>query len=134
MGVRTFVVGIPGSGPYADILDDAAAAGGTARSSEPYYYSVDPADRTQLESTIASVSLELLSCAFTLAHAPSDPTEVNVYVGGTLLPQNAGNGADGWELQGTTLTFLGSACQALEAQPDTQVAAYEGCPTVIANQ
>jgi hypothetical protein len=134
MGVRTFVVGIPGSAPYADILDNAAAAGGTARSSEPYYYSVDTADRTQLESAIASVTLELLSCAFTLAHAPSNPAEVNVYVGGTLLPQNAGNGADGWELQGTTLTFLGSTCQTLEAQPDTQIAVYEGCPTVIANR
>ena len=131
LGVRTFVIGIPGSGPYADILDNAAAAGGTARLSEPYYYSVDTADRTQLESTIASVSLQLLSCAFTLAHAPANPAEVNVYVGGALLPQNAGNGVNGWQLEGTTLTFLGSTCQALEAQPNTEVAVYEGCPTVI---
>ena len=133
LGVRTFVVGIPGSGPYAGILDNAAAAGGTARSSEPYYYSVDTADQSQLESAIESVSLQLLNCEFTLAHAPANPAEVNVYVGGALLPKNADNGADGWQLEGTTLAFLGSSCQALEAQPNTEVAVYEGCPTVIAN-
>jgi hypothetical protein len=36
-------------------------------------------------------------------------------------------------VQGTTLTLLGTTCQTLEAQPNTQVAVYEGCPTVIAN-
>lgn len=131
IGVRTFVVGIPGSAPYADVLDNAAAAGGTARSSEPYYYSVDTSDRSQLESAIASVSLETLSCAFTLARAPSNPAEVNVYVGGSVLPLDEGSGSDGWTLQGTTLTLLGSTCQRLEAQPNTQVAVVEGCPTVI---
>jgi hypothetical protein len=131
IGVRTFVIGIPGSAPYADVLDNAAAAGGTARSSAPYYYSVDTADQSQLQSAIESVSLQSLNCAFTLAQAPANPAEVNVYVGGALLPQNAGDGADGWQLEGMTLVFLGSSCQALEAQPNTQVAVYEGCPTVI---
>jgi hypothetical protein len=133
LGIRTFVVGIPGSGPYADILDNVAAAGGTARSTEPYYYSVDTADTSQLESAIESVTLETLSCEFTLAQAPSDPGEVNVYVGGVVLPQNAGAGADGWTLEGTTLTLLGSTCLGLEAQPNTPVTVVEGCPTVVAS-
>jgi len=133
LGVRTFVIGIPGSGPYGGILDSVATAGGTARSTEPFYYSVDTADTSQLESAIESVTLQTLSCAFTLDHAPSDPGEVNVYVGGVILAQNAGGGANGWTLEGTTLTLLGSTCVGLEAQPNTPVTVLEGCPTVIAS-
>jgi hypothetical protein len=96
------------------------------------YYSVDTADRTQLEAAIESVTLETLSCAFTLAHAPANAGEFNVYVGGNVLPQGGASPVDGWSLQGTTLTFRGTTCQELEAQPNTQVEVFEGCPTVIA--
>ena len=40
-GIKTFVVGVPGSSPYAALLDDLAVAGGTARLGTTAYYDVE---------------------------------------------------------------------------------------------
>ncbi|HXK17643.1 MAG TPA: hypothetical protein VNG33_07565, partial [Polyangiaceae bacterium] len=40
-GISTFVVGMPGSEPYAQLLSSMAEAGGTARAGSPKYYPVE---------------------------------------------------------------------------------------------
>jgi hypothetical protein len=127
-GVSTFVMGIPGSAPYAAVLDQIAQAGGTARATEPLYYAVDTADTGALTSTLGViVAKAIASCTFTLAAPPPDPNAVNVYVGGALVPQS---GADGWTLAGTKLTLLGSTCDAIQTGTALSVRVIEGCPTV----
>jgi hypothetical protein len=127
-GVQTFVLGIPGSAPYAAVLDDMATAGGTARGSEPLYYRVDSADTTALGGALGQIAARVTaSCAFILTHPPKDPGQVNVYVGGALVPQS---GADGWSLQGNKVTLEGTTCASLQGGTALSVRVVEGCPTV----
>jgi hypothetical protein len=125
-GVATFVMGIPGSDPFAALLDQLAQAGGTARGSEPQYYAVASADTQALASVLAQVAAEVTAtCTFTLAAAPSDLAEVRVTVGGEPVPQG---GPDGWQIAGTTLTFEGASCAELETGRAVSVRVIEGCP------
>jgi hypothetical protein len=127
-GVETFVIGIPGSAPYAAVLDSLAQAGGTARAAEPYYYRVDTADTSALTGVLAQIAAKVTaSCTFYLTKAPADPNQVNVYVGGALVPRDGG---DGWSLQGTTLTLEGTTCSAIENGTAVSVRVVEGCATV----
>jgi hypothetical protein len=130
-GVQTFVMGIPGSAPYAAVLDDLALAGGVARSSEPYYYAVDTADTGALGSALAEIAAQATaSCSFTLTHPPDQPDEVNVVVGGSVVPLDDSDGGAEWTLQGTKLTLLGSTCEAIQTGRALSVQVLEGCPTV----
>jgi hypothetical protein len=128
-GVETFVMGIPGSAPYAAVLDQLAIAGGVPRSSEPFYYQVDTSDTGALGAALAQIAAQATaSCTFTLTHAPTQPGEVNVYVGGAVVPED---GADGWSLVGTKLTLEGATCQSIETGNALSVEVEEGCPTVM---
>jgi hypothetical protein len=127
-GVETFVMGIPGSAPYAALLDDLAIAGGGARGSEPFYYQVDTADTGALAEALAQIAAQAIaSCTFTLTQAPANADEVNVTVGASVV---ARDGPDGWLLQGTKLTLEGSTCVAIETGGAPPVAVLQGCPTV----
>lgn len=68
------------------------------------------------------------SCTFHLTRAPVDAGQVNVYVGGTLVPES---GPDGWSLQGTTLVLGGATCNAVETGKAISVRVVEGCATVV---
>ena len=128
-GVETFVMGIPGSAPYAAVLDELAIAGGAARATEPYYYEVDTSDTGALGTAFAQIAAQATaSCTFTLARAPASPGEVNVYVDGAVVPQG---GASGWSLQGTKLTLEGSTCATVETGDASAVRVEEGCATVM---
>jgi hypothetical protein len=128
-GVETFVMGIPGSAPYAAVLDQLAMAGGAARATEPYYYQVDTSDTGALGAALAQIAAQATaSCTFTLTTAPTDPGEVNVYVGGTVVPHDGGNG---WSLQGTKVTLEGATCNAIETGSAMSVTVEGGCPTVM---
>jgi hypothetical protein len=48
--IKVYVVGVPGSAPYASLLDQLAQAGQTARQTEPLYYAVDSADQASLQA------------------------------------------------------------------------------------
>jgi hypothetical protein len=128
-GVQTYVLGIPGSAPYASVLDAVATAGGTARTMEPLYYDAESADPKVLSHVLADIAASAMaSCAFTLADLPVDPNKVNVSVGGSIVPQA---GPDGWSLAGTQLTLRGASCQAAQSQASASpLSVTQGCPTV----
>jgi hypothetical protein len=127
-GIETFVIGIPGSAPYAAVLDQLAVAGGAPRASEPFYYRVDTADTSALAGALAQIAAQATaSCTFTLTRAPVDPGAFNVYVGGALVPRD---GPDGWSLQGLKLTLEGATCDALRTGRALSVRVVEGCTTV----
>ena len=129
LGVETFVLGIPGSAPYASVLDDAATAGGTARAAEPLYYRVDDADTGSLSAALAQIAAQTMaSCVFTLAEEPVDPNEVNVSVRGSVVHAS---GPDGWSLGGAQLTLRGASCSAIQANGGaSSLAVTQGCPTL----
>jgi len=126
--VQTFVLGIPGSAPYASVLDELATAGGTARPNEPLYYRVDSADTTALGGALGEIAARATaSCDFVLTRLPKDPGQVNVYVAGALVPQS---GPDGWSLKGKQLALDGATCAAIQNGTALGVRVVEGCPTV----
>jgi hypothetical protein len=127
-GVRTFVIGIPGSDAFAGVLDQLALAGGMARPGTPAYYRVS--DAAQLLETVSQLGLGVaLSCNIQLAAPPPDPTLVNVFFDGQLVPADP---VDGWAFSDKqTVQLLGSSCELLKAGEVLQADIVAGCPVVI---
>ncbi len=127
-GVSTFVIGVPGTAPYADLLDRLAQSGGTARPQKPYYYRVDSASTADFTSALKKVAAQILAtCTFTLKTA-AKADEVNVYLDGNLVPQNEQNG---WTVSDKTVTLTGDACRRVLEGDVIDVRIVSGCPTVI---
>jgi hypothetical protein len=123
-----FVIGIPGSAPYASLLDDLAVAGGTAQPTSPKYYRADSASQTQLLTTIRKVAAKILAtCEFKLKQAPDAPDNVNVYLDEKVLPKDPVNG---WKIEGDTVTLLGTTCDQVKNGDVLDVRIIVGCPTV----
>jgi hypothetical protein len=127
-GVPVYVMGVPGSEPYANLLDELATAGGTARASEPLYYAVTTADETALYQAMSSIAAKVTgSCTLTLDAVPPDPGWVNVFLDGTAIAQA---GANGWTLSGKTVTILGTSCASILDGDVLDVRVVAGCPTL----
>ena len=93
-GIKTYVVGIPGSAPYAALLGDMARIGGTARTAGTgaAYYDVDRFD--ELDGILSAIgSTVVLSCHLHLDMAPKAMSLVNVYLDRQLVEYG---GPDGW--------------------------------------
>jgi hypothetical protein len=131
IGVPTYVIGVPGSAPYASLLDKLAIAGGTARADEPLYYRVDTNDQAALGAALVQIAAKLTAtCTLTLADPPPDPTHVNVYFDNQPVPADPING---WTLSGSTVTLVGDACQKVMSGAILNVRVVAGCPTVLPN-
>ena len=94
-GIKTYVVGIPGSAPYATLLDELARTGQTARPADgsgAAYYDVD--HLAELDDILAAIgSTVILSCHLHLETPPSERSFVNVYLDQQLVEYGA---PDGW--------------------------------------
>ena len=124
-----FVVGIPGSEPYADLLDSLALAGDTQRGSEPQYYDIGSADQAAFQSALFKVAAAITaSCTLVLDQAPPDPELVNVFLDETPLPQA---GPDGWTLSGQTVTLMGASCSEVLGGQILDVRVVAGCKTIV---
>lgn len=128
LGVRTYVIGLPGAAPYADTLNLMAEAGGTARSGGTAYYAANSTDA--LLQSLSSITLNLaLSCEIHLQEPPPDPELVNLYFDSTLVESNAD---DGWTyVGGQNIELHGAACDQLMSGKVRQVQVVSGCPTVV---
>jgi hypothetical protein len=125
-GVPVYVLGVPQSEPYAGLLDQLAIAGGTARGSEPQYYAVT--DQGSFEMALSQVAAKITgTCTLTLDAPPPDARLVNVFFDAKPVPQA---GADGWTLDGATVTLLGASCQQVLTGGVLDVRVVAGCPTV----
>jgi len=122
-GVRTFAIGVPGSEAYADVLDDVAKAGQTARGTEPYYYPVSSS--AAFVAALTDIAARISACTLELKAPPPDSTQVNVVIQKTQVPQT---GSDGWTLDGNIVNLLGQTCDDAVAGEDVLVTF--GCPTV----
>lgn len=94
-GIKTYVVGIPGTAPYATLLDELARTGGTPRpagSGGAAYYDVE--HLSELDEILAAIgSTVVLSCHLHLDTPPREMSLVNVYLDRQLVLYGA---PDGW--------------------------------------
>jgi hypothetical protein len=127
-GVKTFVVGIPGSEAYASLLDQLALAGGVGKTESPHYYRV--ADADALTETVSSLGVAVaLGCSIELTTPPPDPALVNLFFDGELVPSDP---VDGWTFRDDrTVQVQGAACQLLQTGEVLQADVIAGCPIVI---
>lgn len=131
-GVPVYVVGVPGSAPYANLLDDLADRGGTAQvGTAQKYYRVDTASEAALSKTLRTVAAKIVAtCEIDLSKEPSDPNKVNVYLDEVLLPKADENG---WTRDGKHITLTGTACDRVKSGEVLDVRVIAGCPTVNPN-
>lgn len=127
-GVRTIVIGIPGSEAYSSLLAQLALAGGVARAESPHYYRV--ADAEALVQTVSALGATVaLGCTIQLREPPPDAALVNLFFDGELIPSDA---EEGWTFRDeTTVEVHGAACSLLENGDVLQADVIAGCPIVI---
>ncbi len=127
-GIKTFVVGLPGSTSASTLLDQIAAAGGTGK-----YLS--PADPTALETQLAGIATAAIDrCTFTFDPAPPDPKQVHLLVTDAAHPSpyELPQGTD-WALSadGTTATLGGPLCDQAKANAYTSMRFVFGCVSLF---
>jgi hypothetical protein len=133
-GIKTFVVGIPGTDPYISTLDAMAVAGGVpAATTSPKYFAVSATGGVVgLQQVFESITKQLIkSCRLQLQSTPPDLGLLNVYVDGAVVPKP---GTDGWDLDTTTspptIVLKGATCAQIETSGANTVDVQYGCPTV----
>jgi hypothetical protein len=128
VGIHTFVVGMPGSEPYEQLLSSMAERGGTARDGATKYYPVTDTDALAEALTKIAASVAI-SCEIPLDYEPSDPDYVNVYFDDAIIEYDA---EDGWEwTDDGQVALRGDACERLMSGDVLEVQIYAGCKTVV---
>jgi len=125
--VPVYVVGIPGSEAYADVLEEMAIAAGTAQLAKPFYYAVDDVDH--LRDALGSIAAVAISCVFKIDDPPADAGQTNVYLDSVVLPADLENGWRWMDPELTRIELLGDACAALKTGKVKAVQIVSGCPT-----
>ncbi|MDI7269549.1 MAG: hypothetical protein QME96_16290 [Myxococcota bacterium] len=129
-GYKTYVVGIPGSEVFADVLDRMADAGGAARSGSPRYYRVE--NRDELAAALGTIAAGEESCRFNLGSIPPDEHDINVFVDERPLRRDDpdGNGFT-YDSATNTVELRGADCDDLRAGRISTVRFIFGCPPVL---
>lgn len=148
-GIRTYVIGVPGSASYRGILSRMASAAGTARSgcsdAGPTYCHYDLTDPSldfavALRDALADIGEAVLSCEYPIPPNPDetfDPTKVNVRLvdetgAEETIPRDRDH-ADGWDYSedGERILLHGAACERAQALDDGRIDVLFGCPTIL---
>jgi hypothetical protein len=131
-GIKTFVVGIPGTEPYVETLDALAVAGGApASATSPKYFAVTAAGGVDgLKQVFQTITQQLIkTCRLQLQSEPPDQMLLNVSVDGKTI---LFGGADGWTLDSTTspatVELKGATCANVEMNGANSIQILYGCP------
>lgn len=151
-GLRTFVVGVPGSEGARNTLSRMATEGGTAlpgcSDSGPSYCHFDmttqPDLAQALNAALAAISGQALSCEFDIPPPPSgeqlDPNRVNVTytpTGGATEEIGRDPSTDqcnvGWQYSPdrTRILLCGQLCDRVTADPGGKIEIVFGCATKV---
>lgn len=151
-GVRTFVIGSPGSEETRDVLSRLATEGGTAQSdcsdAGPKYCHFDmttePDLAKGLRSALEEIAARVRSCEYPIPTPPAgqalDPDLVNVLYtpdGGEAQTiardASASDCSEGWQYSadGASIVLCGAACERVRADPTGAVEVLFGCETVV---
>jgi hypothetical protein len=146
-GIRTFVIGVPGSQGFRSILSRVAEAGGTSLGAGcshtgPTYCHYDmttaPDFGAALQSALAAIGGAALSCTYDVPPSDGtfDPNLVNVQLksGSTSrdVPRDPAR-RDGWDYSddGRQINLYGASCDAAKSATDGAVTILYGCPSVL---
>jgi hypothetical protein len=125
LGMPVYVIGIPGTELFADVLDAMAIAGGAPQPGPPFYYRVD--DLAALGDVFGAIASVAISCEFELDAQPPEEGMTNVYLDKDVLLYDPDNG---WSWSSpTTIVLHGEACASLKSGQVMQVQIVSGCPT-----
>jgi Mg-chelatase subunit ChlD len=105
-GIKTLVIGIPGTEGVSDLLDQMAVEGGT--DAEGRHQAVD--DLNLLLATLRASVGAVVPCTFTYAEAPEDLSRVRLSIDGEIVPRDPTH-VDGWDVETGLLTLYGTACE-----------------------
>ena len=147
LGVRTIVVGIPGSEDYSEWLDQFAQAGGAAAEGGTHlYYEVGASTGVAgLTETFRDITVNLVNkCDVQLSETPPNTGEFlfNVAINCVLVPKGSASGAAGagataesnWDIDETTspptLHVYGSYCEQIERGVE-RLDIVVGCPPTL---
>ncbi|HEY2404606.1 MAG TPA: vWA domain-containing protein [Polyangiaceae bacterium] len=150
-GVRTFVIGSPGSEVGPNGMDErvwlsqAARAGGTATAgcvdTGPNFCHFDMTTATDFGAALAmglgQISSQLDTCTYTIPPAPSgmaiDTSQINVVLslstGSEIInPDNVGDCTEGWQINAMgEIILCADTCARAKADPSAKVDLVFGC-------
>ena len=150
-GVRTFVIGSPGSEGARENLSRMAEAGGTARAgcshNGPDYCHFDMTQQNDLAAGLADALSAIaglaLSCSYDIPAPPRgailDPNKVNVLFTGAggepeLIGQSPnGSCSDGWQYSAdqSRIQLCGATCERVRTSQDGGLSLQFGCTTQV---
>jgi Mg-chelatase subunit ChlD len=151
-GVRTFVIGSPGSEETRQVLSRLATEGGTASAgcsdTGPRYCHFDmttePDLATALRDALEEIATRVRSCEYPIPEPPTgqalDPDLVNVIYtpegrdAETIARDaSASDCSEGWQYStdGGSIVLCGSACDRVREDPTGAVEVLFGCETVV---
>jgi hypothetical protein len=133
VGVKTIVVGIPGTEAYVDTLNALAAESGvTNPDAPPGYFAVSAASGVAgLADALGHITTGLVkSCELHLDEEPPDRDHLFVVVDGVALTEDD---PDGWTIPDPDLTppviqITGATCEKLETDGAEYINVTYGCP------
>jgi hypothetical protein len=146
-GVQTFVIGVPGSEQYGNVLDQLAEEGGRALvGEETKYFQVQAAGGVNaLAGVFSKITQDLVtSCDIQLSEEPISLIDVNVAVDCEIVEKDdaavgaggaggASAGGEQWRVDTNTspptVRLMGALCDRVEAGVD-RVDVVLGCPSV----
>jgi Mg-chelatase subunit ChlD len=153
VGIKTFVIGAPGSEPARAVLSRMASLGGTGPagcSVEQGTCHFDMTKRTDfgpaLQEALANIAGRTLSCELPVPLSPGDgaePARLNVvYSPGDRQPPRVilkddraacDQGAYGWQYtdDATRIRLCGQACSEVRRDPKARVDVVLGCPVRV---
>lgn len=131
-GIKTFVVGIPGTETYADTLDLLAAESGVENpDAPPAYFAVSAEGGVEaLSSVLQEITTGLITtCRLQLENKPLDAKQVYVSIDGELIPRDD---PDGWQYDASTtpptVQLNGATCDKVETEGVESVDITYYCP------
>jgi Mg-chelatase subunit ChlD len=105
-GIKTFVVGLPGTEGVTDLLDAMALAGGAAMDGQH----ISVADQAELTQALSELSASVVPCTFELPFDASTAVGLGFTVDNEPVPFDETE-TDGWNLSGEqSVTLFGSWC------------------------
>ncbi len=105
-GIKTFVVGLPGTEGVTDLLDAMALAGGAAANGQH----ISVSDEAELTQALSDLSASVVPCTFELPFDAAAADNIAFTVDGETVPFDASE-TDGWNFTGEqSVTLFGSWC------------------------
>lgn len=136
-GIKTIVVGIPGSDVYSTTLDAMATAGGAAASTtSPMYYKVDATGGAgALTTTLTNITKNLVTtCTLNIQNLSPDVNRDDVHVvvnfgGDDIVVPQVTDGGSGFvlDLAAKTVTLTGTYCDQVTTAGAQSVRVVLGC-------